>query len=907
MSGASPFVGRGAEIEALSAHLGGAGTRPSGVLLVAGPAGVGKTTLVDRVLREADPATPLARGWCPFDAAPPLWPWRAALRRAGVTTVADADVEPAAAASARFATLATMSEALFSAGPLVVVIEDLHWADAASLDLLAQVAAGAAGTGLAVIGTVRSPAPEDVAVRLAALGRYGAVTLTLRPFTTEEIAEVVGAAAATEVLLRTGGLPLLVGAVRDGYGSADLATVVRTLLAALTPAQRAVIEAAAVLGDDIDEPLLASVVAAGGDPADVAGALAAAWRGGLLGTDAAGYRFVHALVRDGIVDLLEPAAVRQLHRTAAGALESAADADRSGRIAAHWRRAGTDAGSRLAAARWSRRAAEQARAARAYDDAVGHLADAVADLSSVDGDPTERAEATIDLAYAEYLAGRYDRCLEHSADASDAADAVGRGDLVARAALVLEGITFAEAAQIVPGLCQRALAYPDVPDATRARLLAQLAVMAADSGRISEAEAPARESLALAEASGDPHAEIAAARARELTLVHPDDTAERLRLGELVVDRAGVLGQPLAMAVAHSWRIAAGSLSGRVDIVADAMGAVERIAERSALPVARWHLHRTRAARALLAGAFTESVAESVRATAIARESGDTTAAGMYFSHGIRLAMVRGDPAALPEGWREALLRAPDMPLILVQGANAAALAGSMGEAREHYDRVVAGMPIPAEHPAWMAVLIELTDLVTRFADAASAEVAYRQLLPFRPYPGPLGTPTVYFVGTVSRYLGEYAATFGDAATAEELLREALVRNRGFGARPDTAATSLALARLLRAGGTGRDGLAEAARLAQDALDIANRLDMPGTVAAAGGLVAEIAAERDGADPLTAREREVAEMVADALTNRQIAAKLVLSERTVESHVRSILAKTQCANRTEFVARWTGR
>ena len=98
--------------------------------------------------------------------------------------------------------------------------------------------------------------------------------------------------------------------------------------------------------------------------------------------------------------------------------------------------------------------------------------------------------------------------------------------------------------------------------------------------------------------------------------------------------------------------------------------------------------------------------------------------------------------------------------------------------------------------------------------------------------------------------------------------------------------------------------LAEAAALTRDALALAVRLDMPGTVAAAGRLAAEIAAERDEVDPLTAREREVAEMVADALTNRQIAERLVLSERTVESHVRSILAKTGCANRTEFTARW---
>jgi DNA-binding NarL/FixJ family response regulator len=137
---------------------------------------------------------------------------------------------------------------------------------------------------------------------------------------------------------------------------------------------------------------------------------------------------------------------------------------------------------------------------------------------------------------------------------------------------------------------------------------------------------------------------------------------------------------------------------------------------------------------------------------------------------------------------------------------------------------------------------------------------------------------------------------------AIELLREALPRNRVIGAPPDTALTLLGLARLLRDG--NRAEMAEAATLTQDALDLAVRLDMPGTVAAAGQLAARITVDRDEADPLTGREREVAALLAEALSNRQIATRLVLSERTVESHVRSILAKTQCANRTEFVARW---
>ena len=443
-----------------------------------------------------------------------------------------------------------MSDALIAAGRLAVVLEDLHCGDAASLDLLAQVGAVAGGTGLTVIGTVRSPAPPDIGVRLASLGRYGAVTLTLAPFTVGEVAELVGPAAAPDVHQRTGGLPLLVAAVRAGYGSADLVTVTGGLLAALTPAQRTVIEAAAVLGENVDEHILAAVVAGragspvsadGSHDASVADALAAAWRGGLLAVEAAtrSYRFAHALVRDGIVDRLDPATARALHGAAALALEASPDADRAGRIARHWRHAGTDPGARRAAARWARRAAADARAAHAYADSARLLSEALADLSAVDCDGVERAELLIELGHAEYLAGRYDRCLTHCVAAADAAAVADRGDLLARSALVLQNVTYPQAAEVLSRLCQRALASPHLEADLRARVLAQLAVAEADAGRVARAEALARESLVLAAQSADPLAEIEAAHAREMTLVQPDDTPERMRLGDLVADRAG--------------------------------------------------------------------------------------------------------------------------------------------------------------------------------------------------------------------------------------------------------------------------------------------------------------------------------------------------------------------------------
>jgi DNA-binding NarL/FixJ family response regulator len=83
-------------------------------------------------------------------------------------------------------------------------------------------------------------------------------------------------------------------------------------------------------------------------------------------------------------------------------------------------------------------------------------------------------------------------------------------------------------------------------------------------------------------------------------------------------------------------------------------------------------------------------------------------------------------------------------------------------------------------------------------------------------------------------------------------------------------------------------------------------MDMPGWLAQAETLAAELDAAARLADPLSRREREVAEMVAKGLSNREIANRLVLSERTVEQHVRSILAKLHLTSRTQ-VAVWAVR
>jgi len=120
----------------------------------------------------------------------------------------------------------------------------------------------------------------------------------------------------------------------------------------------------------------------------------------------------------------------------------------------------------------------------------------------------------------------------------------------------------------------------------------------------------------------------------------------------------------------------------------------------------------------------------------------------------------------------------------------------------------------------------------------------------------------------------------------------AIEMNARIGARPFLALSRLGLAKALVARGVAGD-LPAARALVTEAAAEFRRLDLPGPLAAADALLTRIDAAANAANPLSRRESEVASLIALAMSNRQIAEQLVLSERTVETHVRNILAKLQ--------------
>ena len=255
-----PFVGRRLEIELLLDRIATAEAGTGGVVLVSGPAGIGKTRLVDEVLaRRAQDAEPIAvgRGLCSDDrGAPALWPWTRALRawhRAGRTeptrglepgTYAGTIEDQASAAAARFQMLTAATDVLLQAAserPLVLVLEDLHWADAESLELLRRVAAEAGAAALLVLATHRDALSDEAAAAIADTRRSPAVTtVALGPLSASEVGEYVQAldpsaenGRAPALHRSTGGLPLLLATSTDRGAPGDLSVVVAGMLARL--------------------------------------------------------------------------------------------------------------------------------------------------------------------------------------------------------------------------------------------------------------------------------------------------------------------------------------------------------------------------------------------------------------------------------------------------------------------------------------------------------------------------------------------------------------------------------------------------------------------------------------------------------------------------------------------------
>ena len=940
--GVGGLAGRDRELAVLRRWLAQARAGQGRLVVLAGPPGIGKTRLAEELAEEARRSGQRVL-WgraVQEEGAPPLWPWRRILGAVGGVDdgaeVAGGDVGGARfddLAAARFRAAAAAADALTAAagaGDLLVVLEDMQWADHASLLVLREVAGELPGSRLLVVATCRDGAGESSPVLLGELARLpGAQVLWLAPLDQAAVAEMLRAAGlgaapglAELVHARSEGNPLYVATLarllaaqpgiaadadavaRIAGGSAEVSHLVASLQQDLDQDVRGLLAAASVLGTDFGVALAAVVRGTG---QEVTGALAAAAARGLVTRppgEPGGWRFTHALIRDGIYASLGEEQRVVLHARAAAALEAAARAapERGGEVAAHLLRAAPDRAGLRRAAGWAAAAAAAATSALAFEDAARYMATALAAADAAGASGTERAELLITLATAEYRAGQLAASVRHAVTAADAAGRDGRLDLVASAALVVRGVGDPSVVATLIGLCDRALAGPRCPRALRAQLLAQRACAFAELGDLPAADADSVAAMAAAAGTDDPATELESIRARVAALVAPRHRAELARLGTRAIELATLARQPLAAVLAHTWRIDAAYQMLDLDVVDAEISDIAQLAESTRLPLARWHLLRQQASRAALAGQFTVARDRSWQACRLAIRLQDRSGQGISYAFATWLAVIRGDAAEIPADLSD-VMQAAARRLLIVRASLALALfaTGRTEEARAVYETL---RRLPAAGDTDMQtlyVLLHMMALIIAFGDREMAQAVYGLFRLQAADTGATGTGRLFLTGSLHWQLGQLAALLGRAEQSFGHFAEAVTVNTRIGARPFVVLARLDWADTLRTR-AARGDYQQARILARQAAAEARRLDMPGPAARAERLARDIEQAIQASDPLTRREREIAGLVSAGLTNRAIADQLVLSERTIEGHIRNTLAKLQLANRTELAA-----
>ncbi|HEU0029860.1 MAG TPA: AAA family ATPase [Kofleriaceae bacterium] len=421
-----PLLGRAGELAALEAAareaIGGGG---AALLLIEGEAGIGKTRIVDELVRRVRGAR-VGRAKCrALERELAFAPIADALRGFAGEALRDVERFPglveivpeiAGAALGRTRAFESLVAIVAAHAPLVLVFDDLHWADASSLSALAYLARRVAGSPVAIVGSFRS---EEVAPDHALRQLEPTVHLELPPLTRGEIAAVGGA----ELHVKTGGNALLLveylRALEEGHTMpAQLRDVVLARSRMAGPEAHRLLVAASVLGRSFDPELLARLV--DGDAIAITEQLEALCARRLLATAPSGelFDFRHDLIREILYASLSPARRRYFHARAAAQLEGGSD---PGALAYH----AELAGSYELAVRSATRAGDEARARWANFEAIAHyeravrIVDAHAELL----EPAARELLWLRLGRAQITVGRAEQAHAILARARDSARA----------------------------------------------------------------------------------------------------------------------------------------------------------------------------------------------------------------------------------------------------------------------------------------------------------------------------------------------------------------------------------------------------------------------------------------------------------------------------------------------------
>ena len=790
-----PLVGRHDQLMALTAAFDLADAGTPAFAAVTGEPGIGKSRLCGElaVLAVGQGARLLLGRCSQDDGAPPLWPWQQVLRDLG----ADLDAGAGEDEGAEFRTWETIVDRVVAAAAdetVVLVLDDLHWADTPTLRVLRLLVDTVHSGRIMVLGTWRShPEPTGALAGAAeSLARRHAVRLELTGLTALQAAEVVEAVTevapsdqeAGELAARTDGNPFFLvefaRLAREGgdlgglMGEADPPTAVSDVLTRrlqrLPEESRSVLRWGAVIGRAFDLPMLAAAADTSED--DVLDRLDPALAGGLVREEGIGsYRFGHALVRDTIYGGFSATRRARAHARVAEVLET--QADRESETARHWLAAGPAHAARAWPAAVA--AAAAARRLHAYGPAAELLGAALECLAhDPEARPVDRYDVLMDLAEAHRWRGDWSSLLDAVEQAIAVADEMDDIRRLGRAASAMtigalwQSAPYGEIHDTVVAALRRALeGLPATDDELRCRLMLSLANELYAGASFEERTALVEQGLAMARRLGDEALVLDACQVGYICLWQPDTAPTRLELATEAMEIAERIGNERGFVVAATLVAVAHSELGQLDRMWELAAIAREPATRMHLPYGLVVLDTLELPFLAMAGRFDEAeerlarVGQLVQQMAL-RQGEDAVGSALIT---LRLWQGRaGEITPVMLSFEEGNM--PVTSTILVFLHRAGQEDAAVEHARTH--------SVVLDHVDWFSMLnwacAAEAALILEDTDLATA--AYDRLAPFAGRVASAGSGNA--MGPVDAFLAQAAAAVGDRELAAKHADDAL-------------------------------------------------------------------------------------------------------------------------------------
>ncbi len=890
------FVGREQEIGRLRRSLGG-GCR---LVEVLGEPGIGKTRLVSELVKDLESPTTVSWGRCSEDDLGSYLPFVEIIRHISGQL---GDDELAAALGGRGELTRLLPELTTRAGPLsaparaeadseqrmlfdavsgflaawtplVLVVDDLHWADSASLALLAYLVRDYRLADLALVITAR---PTDLSEQatgvLADLGRdVDSARIRLDGLDGAElaglIADLLGSPAPLPIVesvqSATDGNPFFAeeltvhlldtgfvvdpgsGVIsRDGNGAAGVPDRIRDMVAkrlgSMSRQGVDVLSVGAVMGREFDVAVAGSALGVSGLPL-VDAADDALLSGMVVETGPGRLGFSHALLRDAVGERLSQIRRASVHRSVAQAIEEMTPSpeQRAAELARHWAAvAEVDPAASVAAATWAVRAGDQALAAAAAEEAIDRYEQAVTLWSSAS---SGHVDSLVRLGVALHYRGRAEEADERFKEAMALAVAIGDPVLQARAAVGFgRRYPYWETDSGRITALEAALAeLPPEQVPLRTMLMGLLVTHLIQGFRPDQAfrrDALADELSSVLTAPDAP-ADVMLAVGQTRVYDCMEDPVALDWVADRLIALAAAHNDLNVEAIAHFSKALSALDLGRMDVLRSSTERYADVAARVGDPRDRSQAATVRSTIAYVEGHYQEAAELSDEALELGRSSGDFNADLIHYAQGLLRAIDLGLAAdVLP-----LLLASTEFQVIASFDAGTAlcaALAGDHDEAAARLTRLVrTGFPGAPRGADFLTPTAFLADTAVVVGDVAAAEAVYGWFRRTRATVVRVG-PLAGWWGPVDHHLGCLAQLMGRSEEAETRLRNALQMERAMNARPFSARTLAHLAVVL----AGRSP-SEATRVAAEAIAAGEQLAAPGIVAEIATVLASVGLAR---------------------------------------------------------------